>query len=110
MSIEHKTLAQGNWGNLSLIEQMANIGSEVVRALNWKEKNNPDYYNKARLRALELLDFTINDPKNRFRLTEITRLREVFVDYFWFDNIFKSTSESWKKYFFHFVYAARKNC
>ncbi len=38
MSYQHKDLAAGRWSQLSLIEQMANIGSEVERALNWRIK------------------------------------------------------------------------
>ena len=33
MSYQHKDLAAGRWGQMSLSEQMANIGSEVERAL-----------------------------------------------------------------------------
>lgn len=27
------------WNELTFFQQMANIGSEVIRAINWKEKN-----------------------------------------------------------------------
>ncbi len=30
----HKELASGRWAQLSFVEQMGNIGSEVERALN----------------------------------------------------------------------------
>jgi len=32
----HKKLAEGRWFQLSLCEQLGNIGSEVDRALHWK--------------------------------------------------------------------------
>ena len=32
MSIKHKELAAGRWNQLSFLEQMANIGSEVSKA------------------------------------------------------------------------------
>lgn len=35
MSYQHKELAKDRWAKMSLCEQMANIGSEVSRALNW---------------------------------------------------------------------------
>jgi len=38
--IQHKELAEGRWKDLSLCEQMANIGSEVSRTIKWKEKQN----------------------------------------------------------------------
>ena len=89
------------------MEQLANVGSEVYRTINWRNKDNLDYSNKAFERALELLDFTITDPKNRSRLKELTRVRECLVDYFMYDNIYGSSDEKWEKYFYAFAYAAR---
>lgn len=107
MNYQHKDLAFDRWFKLSLIEQMANIGSEVERMIKWKTKN-PSYAKLAFERALELLDLTIADPKNRKRLKEITRTREILVDYF-FDNNYRSTEKSWRNYFYAFNYAARIN-
>ena len=84
---------------------MANIGSEVERAIKWRDKN-AEYSRFASDRALELLDLTISDIKNRSRLKELFRLREVLADYFYFDNIYKSTDQSWQRYFYSFNYAA----
>ncbi|MEO0126093.1 MAG: hypothetical protein ABIK99_07520, partial [candidate division WOR-3 bacterium] len=99
MNYQHKELARGRWFQLTFFEQMANIGSEVERAIIWQEKNK-GYSQKAIERALELLDLTIADQKNKKRLKELTRLRECLVDYFYFDNQFSSSIESWRKYFF----------
>lgn len=109
MSYQHKDLAAGRWEKFSFPEQMANIGSEVERALNWQAKNNPSYSEQAFRRALELLDLTLDGIRNFARLKELARLREALVDYFFGSNEFKSTEESWKKYFLNFTYAARKN-
>lgn len=109
MSIEHKNLASGRWNELSFSEQMANVGSEVERAINWKRKNNADYAQKAFERALELLDFTLADAKNKNRLKEIARTREALADYFAFKNSYKSSDDEWKKYFFAFNFASRIN-
>lgn len=107
MTYQHKNLAAGRWEKLSFFQQIANVGSEVQRAIDWKEKKL-EYSRMAFDRALELLDLTINDEKNhkRGRLKELLRLREFLVDYFYFDNIYKSDSDNWKKYFFAFDYAA----
>lgn len=107
MEYQHKQLAQGRWFDMSVVEQLANVGSEVERTILWKKKNNPDYSNKAFVRALELLDLTVEDAKNKSRLKEILRLREALVDYFVFDNQFSSSDESWRKYFYSFNFAAR---
>ncbi len=103
---QHETLAAGRWQAFSLVEQLANVGSEVERALNWLEKRNPDYSRLAFLRALELLNLTIDDPRHQNRLRELTRLREALLDFFLGDNAFRSSEKSWRSYFFGFAYAA----
>ncbi|MBA2123766.1 hypothetical protein B9J78_02340 [bacterium Unc6] len=109
MNYQHKQLASGKWFKLTFYEQMANIGSEVERAILWREKNT-QFSLKAIYRALELLDLTISDTKNCVvsRLKELCRLREILVDCFCFDNYYSSTDEFWRKYFYPFYYAARK--
>lgn len=107
MSYQHKELAGGKWRKLTLVEQMANIGSEVIRAIKWRNRKNVRYSRLAFERALELLDLTLQDPKNRKRLKEIARTREALVDYFAFDNIYHTSAASWQKYFYSFNYAAR---
>ena len=109
MIFQHKDLAAGRWNELSFIEQMANIGSEVERALNWRVKNNEDYSRKASERALELMDLTLDSAKGQPRLKELARTREALVDFFGGTNEYKSTDESWRKYFSCFTYAARRN-
>jgi len=109
MSYQHKELAAGRWGKLSLLEQMANIASEVERALNWITKNNVEYAQKAFERALELIDLTLENTKKAAHFREIARLREAIVDYFFGSNEFKSTESLWRSYFSHFTYAARRN-
>lgn len=107
MKIEHEQLAAGKWAKLTLVEQMANVGSEVGRAISWREKGNWDYSQRAFERALELLDLTISDEKNKTRLREIVRTREVLVDYFQFKNVYQSTKKSWENYFTAFNFAAK---
>ena len=107
MNIQHRDLAAGRWAQLSFVEQMANIGSEVERAMSWRKKNNPEYSRLAFERALELMDLTIPLIKQFARLRELTRLREVLADYFAFDNVYGSTDDNMHNYFFAFNYAAR---
>jgi hypothetical protein len=106
MSTQHSNLKE-KWGKLSFFEQMANVGSEVERALNWEKRENKQYCLLAFERALELLDFTTETIKEIHRLKELKRLREVLVDYFFCDNIYGSSPQSWHSYFFAFNYAAR---
>jgi len=109
MKYQHKELAAGRWKELSFTEQMANIASEVERALNWKLKKNNTYCLLAVERVLELLDLTTEGIKKFSHLKELIRLREAIADYFWGDNQFISSDALWRKYFSYFSFAARKN-
>jgi hypothetical protein len=109
LTYHHKELTVERWNRLSFIEQMANIGSEVERALNWQAKNKPDYCQQAFERALELIDLTLGNLKRFARLKEVARLREALVDYFYGENRFKFTDESLRKYFFNFIFACRRD-
>ena len=97
---------------MSLLEQMANVGSEVERAIRWREKNNIDYSCKSAERALELLDLSLESTHPSAELSrfkELTRTREALVDFFFGANQFGSTDELWRKSFLYFSYGARKN-
>jgi hypothetical protein len=108
MTSQHRELAAGRWKEMSLSEQMANIGSEVSRALNWKKKGNEEYFRKAVIRALELIDLSLGCAESYPRLREIARLREAVVDYFLGDNEFSASEALWRNYFDHFNYAAQQ--
>ena len=108
MIVHHKELASGRWEKMSLCEQMANIGSEVNRALNWQKKGKKELSLKAAARSLELLDLSLNTKGAFPRTKEIARVREAVVDYFYGSNQFSSSDVLWRKYFDHFNYLARK--
>jgi len=108
MSVQHKELVAGRWSKMSLAEQMANIGSEVSRALNWQKKGKKDLSQRACNRALELIDMTISPVKKYSTLKELLRVREALVDFFCGTNQFCSSELLWRKYFDHFAYLARK--
>ncbi len=106
MSHIHKNLANGRWFEFSLVQQLANVGAEVDRAMIWKKKDER-LSQKAFERGIELLDLTIEDSKNRGgKLKELCRLKEVLGDYFMGDNEYGSTEESWNSYFYFFNAAA----
>jgi hypothetical protein len=106
--IIHKDLLESRrWYQMSLMVQLANIGSEISRTVIWKNNNNPVYSQQAFFRALELLDFTIYDPKNKgCRRKEMVRMREALVDHFMFDNEYNTTDEIWLREFYNYGYAA----
>ena len=38
--MQHKTLENGRWAEMSFIDQMANIGSEIHRTSVWKKDDS----------------------------------------------------------------------
>jgi|SRR3989338_9197623 len=108
MAYQHARLESGGWRNLSLMEQLANIGSEVGRTAKWHSKN-PAHSEMAFARALELFDLTLRDSRWKGRLKEIARARELFVDAYFGGKEYHSSLEGMEKYFYPFAFAARRN-
>ncbi len=105
MNYIHKNAATGRWFQFSIFEQMANIGTDIGRAIQWRAKDK-EISNRAFERGLELLDLTMIDKKNKKHLRELCRLREVLADCFCFDNEYASTDKNWESYFYFFNAAA----
>ena len=107
MAIQHKTLAAGHWRELSLREQLGNVGGEIHRAIMWKGKDEKKYQDSID-RALELMDLTLQDPRWRDeRLRELNRVREMISDAISGGKEYGSTLEDLDCYFFAFAFAAR---
>ncbi|MCU0242261.1 MAG: hypothetical protein MUF51_07540 [Vicinamibacteria bacterium] len=107
---KHRDLAQGRWWQLTLCEQMGNIGSEVSRALKWHGKN-VRLAMGALERALELLDLTLRDPRHTRsvgRLREIARAREILLDHLMGGNQYGSTPSALQRYYDTYAFAARR--
>jgi hypothetical protein len=104
----HAALAAGRWYELTLVEQLANIGSEVGRAARAKSTANKARFWPAVERALELFDLTLADSRWKGRRREIARAREVVCDFLVGDNTYGSSAESLDRYFLGFAVAARQ--
>ena len=102
----HKQLASGRWHSLPLVEQLANVGSDVSRAARWYGKDQ-QRYEQAFERALELLDLTIADDRWKGRRKELTRSRELLCDALLGGKTYGSGLASLDRYFSHFTMAAR---
>ena len=105
----HPDLGSGRWRELTLAEQLGNVGSEVSRALKAAASGNEARKAAALDRALELFDLTLADPKHRGRLRELCRAREVLCDYFFGGNRYGSDPESLDRYFTQFALLARRS-
>lgn len=103
----HKELTPAKWQRLKFVEQMANVGSDVIRALNWRKKGKSQLSENAFERALELLYLTISCSDKLSTLTELARIREALLDFFYGDNEYETSDKIWSKYFNAFNYAAR---
>jgi hypothetical protein len=105
----HADLAAGRWKTLTLVEQLANIGSEVDRAIRAHEASRADRRDAALCRGLELFDLTAADERWRgARRREVLRAREVFCGLF-YDDAPRGDSASLSRYFLHFAIAARRD-
>src|SRR5438105_774815 len=95
----HQDLTQEKWQSLPFFYQMANVGTEIGRTINWRQKDRQKS-TACFERGLELLDLTIEDKKNHDgKLKELCVLREVLVDYFVSNNIYNSSDKQWNDYF-----------
>jgi len=106
MSHQHANLATGRWQTLSLVEQLANVGSDVARAHRWQQKD-PQLCEKAFVRALELLDLTIGDARWRGRRKELTHVRELLCDAMLGGREYGSDLAALDRYFYPCAVAAR---
>ncbi len=99
------------WQQLSVYEQLGNIGDEFERALRWKQKKQQPMFENASARMLELFDLTLTDKRwDNYRLKEITSACEVaYAELFDNDPNLSGNPEGLKRYFLQFAILARKN-
>jgi len=102
----HTTQLEERWKKFSFVEQMGNVGSEVHRALLWREKDKNIFQNSI-YRALELLDFTIRADTRREGIRELTRVREFLCGILLGEKNYGITLEILDDYFFQFALAAK---
>ncbi len=58
-AVVHAEGAAGRWAGLTLMEQMAHIGSEVERTIRAHERGREARFERALERALELFDLAV---------------------------------------------------
>src|SRR3990172_13133142 len=104
MEFIHKQLASGGWEKLTLVEQMANIGSEVHRSIISYQKKEMRNFQLAFDRTMELFYFTLKDPRWKGRRKEIARSKEIFCDLF-YGNSYNTDPHSLDTYFMQFAIA-----
>ena len=106
----HGESIKDSWQKMTIAQQLGNIGSEVSRA-KLSQGKNPERFQNAVARALELFDLTLFDPRwKNFhgRLIEIGRMREIFCDAISGGKEYDSTLAGIQKYFDQFALEVRK--
>lgn len=104
--IIHKDLAEGRWFEFSLWSSLQTLVVMLKGPYDGSEKADLIIASRHLSERWNFLYFTLADPKNKKQLRELCRAREALVDHFVYDNIYRSTEESWQHYFFAFNYAA----
>jgi len=96
------TIDHERWKQLSIFEQLGNIGSEVGRALNLKRKGED--FQPALIRALDLFDTTVEllVKEKSHRTKEVLRACDQLLQ-----ALFISDDPSIETYFMQFTIAAR---
>lgn len=96
------------WQSQTFYQQMGNIASEISRAIRLKEQKDIKHMCSSLWRTLELLDLTIEDVKNRARLKELCRFKEVLGDWYCQTEVYSVNPEALKNYSLNFAMLARK--
>src|SRR6266566_3543027 len=102
-------LTAARWAGFSLAVQLANVGSEVDRAIAAWAAQRSDRFDRALARALELFDLTARDDRWRgHRRREVLRAREEFCRLFFDDESAPAAVGTLREYFLRFAVLARR--
>jgi len=75
----HKNLTPSKWKNFPFYKQILMIGSEIMRAGKWIEKNDFEEARNSYERALELLYLTIETLEDKRKLKELLIFKEALL-------------------------------
>lgn len=92
-------MIEEKWKQMTLGQQMGNIGSEFSRMINLKKKGDLEYAKNSFDRMMELVNLTISQRKNK----ELLILKDVLNNLFLDGNKYKVSPEYLRKYFINFV-------
>jgi hypothetical protein len=96
------------WERFDLVEQLANVGSEVERTIRAHVAGNEPRFANALARALALFDLTAADERWRGpRRREVLRAREEFCRLFFDPDVPAESAAGLQRYFLAFAVAAR---
>jgi hypothetical protein len=100
---------QLRWRRFTISEQLANVGSEVERAIRSHQAGQQTRFDNALTRALALFDLTATDERWRGRRRrEILRAREEFCRLFFDPVVSPDSVAGLTRYFLAFAVNARR--
>ncbi len=92
-----------SWFAMPIGVQISNVGSEVHRAINWKNRGDAQKSNSFCMKAIEFLELMKKDPKNCYRKSELDCCIDELKDYLMGENIYNTTEEELIKYYDAFL-------
>lgn len=92
-----------SWFAMPIGVQISNVGSEVHRAIRWKNRGNVQKKTSFCMKAIEFLELMKKDPKNLYRKGELDCCINELLDYLLGDNIYNTTEEQLIKYYDAFL-------
>lgn len=92
-----------SWFAMPIGVQISNVGSEVHRAINWKNRGDVQKRNNFCMKAIEFLELMKKDPKNCYRKGELDCCINELKDYLMGENIYNTTEEQLIKYYDAFL-------
>jgi len=94
------------WFAMPIEKQLCNVGSEVHRAIRYKNKGDRQKSENFCNKAIDFLVLCQEDKKNRNRVEELEALKEELQDYFLGKNIYNTTDDILIRYYDSFMWRA----
>ena len=92
-----------SWFAMPVGVQISNVGSEVHRAIRWKNRGDVQKKNSFCMKAIEFLELMKKDPKNRYRTGELDCCIDELQDYLMGENSYNTSEEQLIKYYDAFL-------
>ena len=96
------------WFAMPVSVQISNIGSEVNRAIRYKNKGDMQKAANFCNKAIEFFEIIKQDPKNSRRINEFNCCIDELTDYFIGDNEFKTNDEMLHRYYDAFLFTDQR--
>lgn len=79
------------WFTMTYELQISNVGSEVHRAIKYKNRGDDNMKKNMTHKAIEFLQYMIEDPSNKDKIEEIEFRITQLIDYFMGENYLETT-------------------